>query len=80
MVVDGFWSHICSSNFDDRSFDINEEAGVGVIDEGVAAELKAAFEEDLRHCIELTHETWNRRCTFRHRMIDRACYLMSGQL
>jgi cardiolipin synthase len=80
MVVDGLWSHIGSSNFDDRSFDINEEAGVGVIDESVAAELKAAFEEDLKHCLELTRDAWNRRCTFKHRMIDRACYLVSGQL
>jgi cardiolipin synthase len=80
MVVDGLWSHIGSSNFDDRSFDINEEAGVGVINEGVAAELKAAFEEDLKNCLELTRDEWNRRCTFKHRMIDRACYLVSGQL
>jgi cardiolipin synthase len=50
MVVDGLWSHVGSTNFDDRSFEINEEAGVGLVDEGIAGELKAAFEEDMKNC------------------------------
>ena len=33
MIIDGIWSHVGSTNLDDRSFDINEEAGVGIIDE-----------------------------------------------
>ena len=48
MIIDGIWSHVGSTNLDSRSFDINEEAGVGIIDEGIAAELKAAFEDDLK--------------------------------
>lgn len=79
MIVDGLWSHVGSTNLDDRSFDINEEAGVGVLDEGVAAELKKAFEADLKHCVELKCETWCDRSAW-HRMLDRACYLLSGQL
>ena len=52
MIIDGVWSHVGSTNLDDRSFDINEEAGVGIIDEGIAAELMAAFEDDLKACTE----------------------------
>ena len=37
MIIDGVWSHVGSTNLDDRSFDINEEAGVGIIDEGSPA-------------------------------------------
>ena len=37
MIIDGLWSHVGSTNLDSRSFDINEEAGVGIIDESVAA-------------------------------------------
>ena len=79
-IIDGFWSHVGSTNLDDRSFDINEEAGVGIIDESIAAQLKAAFEEDLKSCTELKAQTWDQEYHFWHRMQDRACYLLSGQL
>lgn len=78
MVIDGQWSHVGSTNLDDRSFDINEEAGVGIVDEGIAAQLKAAFEADAKSCVELKTETWDR--SLWHRMIDGACYLLSGQI
>lgn len=80
MIIDSFWSHVGSTNLDDRSFDINEEAGVGIIDESIAAQLKASFEEDLKSCTELKAQTWDRDYHFWHRMQDRACYLLSGQL
>ncbi len=80
MIVDGLWSHVGSTNFDSRSFDINEEAGVGIVDESIAAQLKDAFNEDLKACIELTAAKWKRRCTFWHRSVDRLCYMLSGQL
>jgi cardiolipin synthase len=80
LVIDGVWAHVGSTNLDSRSFDINEEAGVGIIDEGIAAELKAAFEDDLKDCEEMQAESWDRGYHLWHRAIDRACYLLSGQL
>jgi cardiolipin synthase len=80
MIIDGIWSHVGSTNLDDRSFDINEEAGVGIIDEGIAAELEAAFEADLKSSVELHAASWDRQYGFWHRTFDRACYLLSGQL
>jgi cardiolipin synthase A/B len=80
MIIDGVWSHVGSTNLDARSFDINEEAGVGIIDEGIAAELEAAFEEDLKSSVELEAESWDRGYNFWHRALDRACYMISGQL
>jgi cardiolipin synthase A/B len=78
MIVDSKWSHVGSTNLDDRSFDINEEAGVGIVDEGIAAQLKATFEADAKNCVELKVETWERPLW--HRMLDGVCYLLSGQL
>ena len=78
MVIDGLWSHVGSTNLDDRSFDINEEAGVGIIDKAIAAELKEVFYADMKSCVQLKPETWRR--SFGHRMLDRACYLLSGQI
>ena len=80
MIVDGMWSHVGSTNLDDRSFDINEEAGVGIIDEKVASRLKEAFEEDLKSCVELKAQDWKKKYTLGHRVVDLACYLISGQL
>jgi cardiolipin synthase len=80
MVIDGMWSHVGSTNLDDRSFDINEEAGVGLIDDAIAAELKAAFEEDLKSCREVTASAWKREQTRWHRTFDRICSLVSWQL
>jgi cardiolipin synthase len=80
MIIDGLWSHVGSTNLDDRSFDINEEVGVGIIDEDVAARLKEAFEEDLKSCVELKAREWKRKYSLGHRAVDLACYLISGQL
>jgi cardiolipin synthase A/B len=80
MIIDGIWSHVGSTNLDDRSFDINEEVGVGIVDEEVASRLKQAFEEDLKSCVELKAKEWKKKYTFGHRVVDLACYLISGQL
>lgn len=80
LIIDGLWSHVGSTNLDSRSFNINEEAGVGIIDEGIANQLKAAFEDDLKDCEEMKAESWGRKYHFWHRALDRACYLLSGQL
>lgn len=79
MIIDGMWSHVGSTNLDDRSFDINEEAGVGIVDKEIAAELKRAFFEDAKHCRELKWESWRQRTVW-HRALDGVCYLLSGQL
>jgi cardiolipin synthase A/B len=61
VIVDGVWSHVGSTNFDARSLALNEEVGVGIHDEKIAAELKAAFVADLRRSSELQLERWRRR-------------------
>ena len=33
VIVDGIWSHVGSTNFDSRSLALNEEVGVGMLDE-----------------------------------------------
>lgn len=65
VVVDGIWSHIGSTNFDERSLALNEEAGVGLLDAGIARQLHEAFERDLRACRRITAEEWGRRGVLR---------------
>lgn len=79
IIVDGLWSHVGSTNLDDRSFDINDEVSMGIIDEGIADQLRCAFWQDLESCIELKAEVWHRR-PFWHRTMDWLCYQLKEQL
>lgn len=79
LVVDGVWCHLGSTNFDERSFDINSEISLGILDEGIAAELSAAFEADLAHAERLDLRRWRRRSPF-HQALDAVSFLVHEQL
>ncbi|HYH40668.1 MAG TPA: cardiolipin synthase [Burkholderiales bacterium] len=79
MVVDGVWSALGSTNFDDRAFEINDEITLGFIDPVLAAELEAVFERDMKECVELEVGKWRRRGTF-HKLKDHFFYLFNEQL
>jgi cardiolipin synthase len=61
MVVDGVWSVIGSANFDNRSFELNDEVTVGVQDPELAAALTRDFEADLQRSLRLDRATWHER-------------------
>jgi cardiolipin synthase len=79
IIVDGLWSSVGSTNFDDRSFYLNDEVNVGVVDPAVAAELKAAFEADLRHATQRSFDEWQNRGLW-HKLVDGLAYLGRSQL
>jgi cardiolipin synthase len=64
MVVDGIWSTVGSSNFDDRSFRLNDEVNVNVYDEDIARQMEEMFFEDVARSIEITPVKWLRRPMF----------------
>jgi len=61
MVVDGTWSAVGSANFDNRSFQLNDEAVLCVQEPELAALLSERFEADLADSEEITLEAWRRR-------------------
>ena len=79
LTVDGVWCAVGSSNFDDRSFEINDEITLGFLDAGMARELEAIFERDLEHCVERTLDEWQRRSPFA-RLRDFGYYTLNEQL
>ncbi len=79
MVVDGLWSTIGSSNFDDRSFRLNDEVNVNVYDEGIAARMEEMFEQDLSRSIEINLGRFRRRSLFA-RIKESTARLFKGQL
>jgi len=58
LIADGVWSVVGSTNFDHRSFELNDEVNLAVRDAAVAARLSEDFEKDLRESREITWEEW----------------------
>ena len=61
MIVDGLWSSVGSTNFDNRSFRLNDEANLNIRDAEFAAHLEKIFEEDKRRSREITLAEWQNR-------------------
>ena len=60
-VVDGLWSVVGSTNLDNRSFGINDEINVAIVNTDVAARLSQSFEEDRSHSKRVTLQDWENR-------------------
>ena len=61
LIVDGTWSIVGSTNFDNRSMELNDEINVAIADRNLAARLKEAFEADMRRSQRLTLDRWRQR-------------------
>ena len=46
LIVDDVWVSVGSTNFDDRSFRLNDEANLNICDAAFAIEQVKVFEED----------------------------------
>jgi cardiolipin synthase len=79
MVVDGLWVSVGSTNFDARSFSINDEANLNVYDAAFAQEVGAIFENDLLKARRITLEEWQGRAWWT-RALDAAATLLESQL
>lgn len=79
MTIDGVWSAIGSSNFDDRSFETNDEITLGVLDKATTQRLDSIFEKYVPHCREIELEAWTRRSLW-HKLKDQACYMVNELL
>ena len=64
MVVDGVWATVGSTNFDNRSFALNQELNLTVYDATVARRLDESFQEDLKYSKKITYEDWHSRSIF----------------
>jgi cardiolipin synthase len=79
MVIDRSWCTIGSTNFDPRSFRINDEVTVAIHDAGVANQLRRCFDVDAESAHVWTLDEWHAR-DFMHRVKDRCSALVKRQL
>jgi cardiolipin synthase len=66
VVADDYATLIGSSNLDFRSFHFNAECNVLIFDDSTARQMTEAFEEDLRHSVEIRLEAWKQRPMMHH--------------
>lgn len=79
MVVDGIWTTIGSSNFDDRSFRLNDEVNVNIYDEEIAQQMEQMYERDLERSVEIQLGRFQRRSLFA-RIKESGARIFKGQL
>jgi len=79
MVIDRCWATVGSTNFDDRSFEVNDEVSLVVYDERIAEELERTFENDLQHATKVELGPWKKRGVV-HKLTDFGAFLFNEQL
>ncbi len=77
LMVDDLWCVVGSTNFDYRSFSINDEVNLAVMDAGLTRRIAQDFERDLSQSREVSYEEWRRKRRFR--LADRILSVLDRQ-
>jgi cardiolipin synthase len=79
IVVDDLWTSVGSTNFDARSFSVNDEANMNILDASFAQRQREIFEQDLQQSKLVRLEDWRGRSAWM-RFLDWSAALASSQL
>ncbi len=79
MIIDELLVSVGSTNFDNRSFRLNDEANLNVYDKAFADEQVAIFEADLLQASRVDEVRWRARPPHR-RLLESAALFVSSQL
>ena len=79
MIVDDLWVSVGSTNFDNRSFRLNDEANLNVLDAEFAAAQIAVFQEDRKKAKRVSLEMWENR-PWQEKLAERAAGLLRSLL
>jgi cardiolipin synthase len=79
MIVDELMVSTGSTNFDDRSFRLNDEANLNIYDASFAAEQAAIFAADRAKSRRITLAEWQHR-PVKEKLLERLASLLGSQL
>ena len=79
MIVDEAWVSVGSTNFDERSFRLNDEANLNVYDPVFAMEQVVNFDRDKAASRRVTLEQWLQR-PWTEKLLERLTSLLRSQL
>jgi cardiolipin synthase len=77
-VVDDLWSIVGSTNFDNRSFQHNDEVNIAIRDEDVAARISRDLDADLARSLAITPARWQRRSVW-EKVAGRVAWILERQ-
>ena len=79
LIVDQSMVSVGSTNFDSRSFELNDEASLNVYDCGFARRMTQVFNEDIGRCVRYSYEMWSRR-SWKEKFAERIIRPLRSQL
>ena len=79
LVVDNLLVSVGSTNFDNRSFRLNDEANLNVLNAKFAKEQVAIFDADWAKSNPVTYEKWLQR-PWQEKVLERLAVLLKTQL
>ena len=79
MIVDALWVTVGSTNFDPRSFNLNDEANLSYYDAEFARRQIGIFQQDLAHSRQVTLQEWKDR-SLAEKIWEHAASLLGSQL
>ena len=79
MIVDKLLVSVGSTNFDNRSFRLNDEANLNVFDTAFAEKQTGIFEQDLMRARQVTYQAWADR-PLKEKLMERVALLLESQL
>jgi cardiolipin synthase A/B len=79
LIVDGLMVSVGSTNFDVRSFRLNDEASLNVYDPDFAARMTEVFEADLKPTVQYTYKMWENR-PLKEKLVEKFILPIKSQL
>lgn len=79
MIVDELWVSVGSTNFDNRSFSLNDEANLNIFDASFASRQIEIFQQDVARSRPITLSEWQQR-PFGEKFLDFLASLLRMQL
>ena len=79
LVVDGMFSSVGSTNFDNRSFRLNDEANLNVLNRDFGDAQRQVFDQDWALARRITLAEWQARPRT-ERLLERVASLLNSQL
>ena len=79
LIVDREMVSVGSTNFDVRSFRLNDEASLNVYDAAFAERMTEVFEADLKPTVRYTYEMWEQR-PLKEKLVEKFILPLKSQL
>ena len=79
LIIDNELVSVGSTNFDPRSFRLNDEANLNIYERSFAAQMTTVFEGDLKNGTRYTYDMWLKR-PFREKLVEKLLRPIRSQL